>query len=81
MKKKTVELKSLATIYSDLRFDIAYVPHSCFDKAVKDKMLEDGLVVKGEAGKFLNGFKDNNPNFPYSSDRYVLELGSTEYLR
>ncbi len=71
-EKKTVELKPLASIYSDLRFDLDYVPHSCFDKAVKDKLLEDGLVVKGEAGKFLNGFKDTNPNFPYSSDRYVI---------
>lgn len=70
--KKTVELKSLASIYADLRFDLDYVPHSCFDKSVKDKLLEDGLVVKGEAGKFLNGFKDNNADFPYSSDRYVL---------
>jgi len=70
--KKTVELKSLASIYSDLKFDLDYVPHSCFDKAVKDKLIEDGLVVKGEAGKFLNGFKDNDPNFPYSSDRYAL---------
>ncbi|TNE99467.1 MAG: hypothetical protein EP326_08075 [Deltaproteobacteria bacterium] len=70
--KKTVEMKSLSSIYSDLRFGLDYVPHSCFDKAVKEKVLEDGLVVKGEAGKFLNGFKDSNPNFPYSSDRYVI---------
>ncbi|MCO4793447.1 MAG: zinc-dependent metalloprotease [Bacteriovoracaceae bacterium] len=69
---KTVELKPLASLYNDVKFDIKYVPHTCFDKAIKDKVLEDEMVVKGEAGKFLNGFKDNDDEHIYSSDRYVI---------
>src|SRR5690606_5745677 len=55
-------------------------PSSCFDPAVKEAMAADTndqnqpapKVVRGEAGKFLNGFKDNDPEHIYVSDRYVL---------
>ncbi len=77
---KTVELRPLSKIYEGVRWDINYVPTSCFDPAVKEAMAADTndenqpapKVVKGEAGKFLNGFKDNDPNHIYASDRYVL---------
>src|SRR5690606_28070988 len=64
-----------------LRYSIKYVPTSCFDPAVVDAMANDTdpatrrpapKVVKGEAGKFLNGFKDNDPNHIYVTDRFVI---------
>lgn len=55
-----------------LRWDLNYVPKSCFDSAVVEHLAENDLKVIGEGGRFLNGFKDNDPNFPYVSDRYVL---------
>lgn len=76
----TVELRPLSKIYDGIKYDINYVPLTCFDPAVKEAMAADtndqnqpaAKVVRGEAGKFLNGFKDNNPNHIYVSDRFVL---------
>lgn len=78
--EETIELRPLSKIYEDLRFSINYVPTSCFDPAVKEAMAADTddrnqpspKIVRGEAGKFLNGFKDNDPRHIYSSDRFVL---------
>lgn len=64
-----VEFKKLAAIYDEVKYDIPHVTTSCFDPAVEAKLAEDNLIVAGEVGKFLNGFKDNDPNFKYSSDR------------
>lgn len=64
-----VEFKKLAEIYDEVKYDISHVTTSCFDPAVEAKLAEEGKVVVGEVGKFLNGFKDNDPNFKYSSDR------------
>lgn len=68
---QVVELKKLAEIYDDLKYGIKHVTTSCFDDAVKEKLAEDQFVVVGEAGKFLNGFKDNSPTHIYSNDRAV----------
>jgi hypothetical protein len=77
--KKQVELRPLAKIYQGL-FSLNYVPTSCFDPAVKKAVLEDGLEVVGEAGKFLNGFKDSHPDHVYSSDRYVLGVWADKLM-
>ncbi len=76
----TTELRPLATIYDGIKYSINYVPANCFDPAVKDALAKERndqgepapKLVKGEAGKFLNGFKDNDPRHIYVSDRYVL---------
>lgn len=83
-----VEYRKLYDIYEDLRFDLDYVPHSCFDAAVVKKVGEDNeqteendaRVVIGEAGKFFNGFKDNNPNFRYAQDRYAYGIWPDKIL-
>lgn len=75
--EQTIEFAKLSELYlkgrngGALRWQIDYVPHSCFDPAIEELFSNEGLIVRGEAGKFLNGFKDNNPNFPYASDRYA----------
>ena len=77
---KTVELRPLTKIYDGIKYDINYVPMSCFDPAVKAALAEDTndanepapKTVRGEAGKFLNGFKDNDPEHIYVSDRFAL---------
>lgn len=82
---ETVDLIRLGELYTDgirddnglggiqaLRWDLDYVPVSCFDVAVEEALSSIGLVVRGESGRFTNGFKDNDPRFPYVSDRYVL---------
>lgn len=67
-----VELRTLFSIYEDIRYSTNHVPTSCFDEGVKAKLATEGLQVVGENGKYLNGFKDNNPNYKYKSDRAVL---------
>jgi hypothetical protein len=67
-----VAYKKLGEIYDDIKFDLNYVPNSCFDDAIKTALSEEGLVPVGETGKFLNGFKDMNPRFKYATDRAVL---------
>ncbi|MCO4754473.1 MAG: zinc-dependent metalloprotease, partial [Bacteriovoracaceae bacterium] len=66
---KVVELRTLSKIYDDVKFSIKHVTKSCFDPAVKKEVAGDNFVVVGEAGKFLNGFKDNSPIHIYSNDR------------
>ena len=68
---KVVESKTLFSIYDDIKFSTDHVTKTCFDDAVKKKVAEDGFVVVGEAGKFLNGFKDNSDIHIYSNDRAV----------
>lgn len=66
-----VESKTLFSIYDDIKFSTDHVTKTCFDPAVKAKVAEDGFIVVGEAGKFLNGFKDNSDVHIYSNDRAV----------
>ncbi len=72
-----VEYRKLSEIYDDLKFDLKYVPSSCFDPAVKAKVAEatedqEARMTIGETGKFFNGFKDTDPNYKYVTDRFVL---------
>ena len=75
--KKVVSYRKLSDIYEDLKFQINYVPKSCFDEKVKEFLItstdaENQFVPIGEAGKYFNSFKDNNPNYRFVTDRYVL---------
>lgn len=70
--KVIVAYKRLAEIYEDIKYDINYVPKTCFDSEVKKALATEQLTVVGETGKFLNGFKDTNPNYRYVTDRAVL---------
>lgn len=74
-----VAYKKLYDIYDDVKFDIDYVTTSCFDPKVKETLgtadPQSGtpaLIPVGETGKFLNGFKDMDPNYKYVTDRFVL---------
>lgn len=67
-----VAYKKLAEIYDEIKFNVDKVPESCFDDVVKAALKEEGLEPVGETGKYLNGFKDTNPNFKYATDRAVL---------
>lgn len=62
----------LYDLYQDIRFDNKYyIPKSCFDNPIQAKLLEDGYELLGEAGRFVNSFKDFNPNYPYANDLAV----------
>ena len=73
--KVVVEYKKLIDIYNDIKWGIRaekkYSVTTCFDESVKKKLAEDKLVVVGENGRFMNGFKDTNPIYKYVSDREV----------
>ncbi len=82
--KKIVEFKKLQGIYDSVKYSIdKHLITSCFDEEVKKHLLAntetkpDGssvaapLVVVGENGKYLNGFKDTNSEYKYASDRAV----------
>ena len=78
--KTVVSFQKLAEVYDEIKYKISYVPRSCFDPAVATYISSldlngdnnaDDLKVVGENGKFLNGFKDNNPHYVYTSDRAV----------
>lgn len=83
-----VEYRKLYDIYEDLRFDLDYVPRTCFDQAVVENIGTDNpetpenekRVVIGETGKFFNGFKDNDPNFRYAQDRYAYGIWPDKIL-
>ena len=72
---QVVLFEKLSDIYDEKKFSIDYVTTTCFDPAVeaylKERYPDYNLLVVGETGKFLNGFKDNDPNYIYSSDRAV----------
>ncbi len=70
-KTNKVEKVKLVDLYEEVRFDHVDGPTSCFDKMITDKVSADEKQVVAEVGKFLNGFRDNNPNFPYSNDRFA----------
>lgn len=70
-----VKYTKLSDIYDDVKYDIKHVPTSCFDGAVTAQIEKDSKgkqLVVGENGKFLNGFKDTNPEYKYVTDRAVL---------
>jgi hypothetical protein len=75
--KVVVEYRKLSEIYDGIKFNIDHVTTSCFDEAVSEALANPGqgeraLKVVGEVGKFLNGFKDTDPNYKYVTDRFVL---------
>ncbi|MDD0853301.1 zinc-dependent metalloprotease [Halobacteriovorax sp. GB3] len=67
------EYKKLSEIYDDIKYTMSDkgrydVVTSCFDEEVVAKLAEDSLVPVAENGKFLNSFRDTNPEYKYSSD-------------
>jgi len=77
-----VEYRKLNTIYDDVKFslDDNRVTTNCFDSAIKEKVAEEDLIVVGENGKFLNGFKDTDPNFRYVTDRATRGIWADKVL-
>jgi hypothetical protein len=77
-----VEYRKLNAIYDEVKFDLDdnRVTTNCFDPAVKEKVAEDNLLVVGENGKFLNGFKDTDPNFRYVTDRATRGIWADKVL-
>jgi hypothetical protein len=69
--KPKMELVKLNKLYEDVQYTIDYVPSTCFDKAIQEKIKPAGQVVIAEAGRFLNGIKSNSPEHEYQSDRDV----------
>jgi hypothetical protein len=70
--KKIIKLEKMYDIYNSIKYDIKkHLVTSCFDDEVKAHFAEDDLIVVGENGKFLNGFKDTNPDYKYITDRAV----------
>ncbi|MBD65553.1 MAG: hypothetical protein CME62_10120 [Halobacteriovoraceae bacterium] len=73
------KLAPLKSLYDMVKYDLDYVPMSCFDEGLKEALVSQGerdevkspYIVVGENGKFLNGFKDTDPNFKYVTDRAV----------
>ncbi len=64
--------QKLFDVYRDVRFQNKYyIPKSCFDAPIAAKLAEDGFEVMGEAGRFVNSFKDFDPNYPYANDLAV----------
>ena len=71
-----VEYRKLSEIYDEIKFQQAqgYVPKSCFEAPIKATVAAEDLLVVGENGKYLNGFKDTDPNYKYVTDRAVLGI-------
>ena len=76
-----VEYKKLSEVYDDIKYSMnGFNVKSCFNQNVKDKFAKDGLVVVGENGKFLNGYKDTNPIHKYVTDREVRGVWSDKVM-
>lgn len=70
-KAQVVEQVQLSKLYDDVKFETKEAPTTCFDASIVAKVSADGKQIVAEVGKFLNGFKDNNPNYIYSNDRFA----------
>jgi hypothetical protein len=71
-----IEYKTLFELNNDwyLKYEKGDIVTSCFDPVVKKALADQKvpLVVVGETGKFLNGFKGVNTDHKYVTDRAVL---------
>lgn len=77
-----IDYLKLGEIYEENKSRFSKVPKSCFDNEVQNILRDPRpsakdpepkpLYAVGEAGKFLNGFKDTDPKFRYVTDRYVI---------
>jgi hypothetical protein len=73
--QNTVELRKLEDIYQEhILYNTGELVSSCFHPEVKKVLEYEGLLVRGEVGKFLNAQKDLNPLHPYSSDRAAFGI-------
>ena len=82
--KEVIDFMKMKDIFDDLRFDIEYVPSSCFDPVVQQYLSENTirnpqtgatepapLVAVAETGLFYDDIKDPSPKFPFSNDLAV----------
>ncbi len=77
-----VEYRKLYDIYTNNRAQFDEVPRSCFHPKVEELLANPRptnenrepkpMIAVSEVGRFLNGFKDSDPEFRYVTDRYVL---------
>ena len=56
----------------NLKYRKKDVIYSCFEDTIKDFYAAQEMIVVGENGKFLNGFKGVDKEFKYVTDRAVL---------
>lgn len=69
---KIIKLEKLYDVYDNIKYSIKKnLVTTCFDDEVKAHFAKKDLVVVGENGKFLNGFKDTNRKYKYVTDRAV----------
>ncbi len=85
---KIVAFKKLIDIYEEVKWSIdKHVLTSCFEKEVKEFLAQNKegevatpLIVVGENGKYLNDFKDTNPEYKYVSDRAVRGIWADKVM-
>ena len=88
-----IDVKFMKDIYKNLRFELNYVPSSCFDPNVQAELLKNTepdpetqqpvdapRVAVAESGLFFNDIKDPDPRFPYSNDLAVRGIWSDKLL-
>lgn len=63
-----IQIKTLFSIYDEVKFDMDYAPLSCYDPAITNQLASNGEVVLAEAGRYLNSFNDFNPKFTLTTD-------------
>lgn len=63
-----IQIKTLFSIYDEVKFDLDYAPMSCYDKPIVDQLASNGEIVLAEAGRYLNSFNDFNPKFTLTTD-------------
>jgi len=69
---KIIKLEKMYDVYNSIKYDIKKnLVTTCFDTEVKSYFAKEDLLVVGENGKFLNGFKDTNSNYKYITDQAV----------
>jgi hypothetical protein len=88
-----IDTKLMKDIFDDLRFDLNYVPSSCFDPVVQAELasntetdpetgesVEAPRIAVAESGLFFNDIKDPDPRFPFTNDLGVRGIWSDKLL-
>lgn len=63
-----IQIKTLFSIYDEVKYDLGYAPLSCYDPGIKNQLAANGEVVLAEAGRYLNSFNDFDPKFTLTTD-------------
>lgn len=78
--KEIKEFKKLSKIYEEIKFDMDYIPSSCFDPHVVTFLEKDELLPIAEGGKFLTDLKGVDPRYPYKTDIDIRGVWSDKLL-